>query len=218
MHTFLQEIRLGLRQMRRAPVFTAVAILTLALGIGANTAVFTLLDQALLRTLPVSHADRDCLPFTTGNQRRTRFLLCAESAGTGRDDLLASNSGGAGAVLADIGYHSNAGRSFGHTLLSSASALRSHRDRENRLAAFRSVVGTARMDRLPARDARAPIFLVNSESKFPTSAALCTARRLASYFPAQNSLFSRSGGRAAKGKPAGVSGELEGMGIGGQSG
>ena len=58
MHTFLQEIRLGLRQMRRAPVFTAVAILTLALGIGAHTAVFTLLDQALLRTLPVSHPEQ----------------------------------------------------------------------------------------------------------------------------------------------------------------
>src|SRR5215472_1304472 len=55
MQNFLQEIRLGLRQMRKAPVFTAVAVLTLALGIGANTAVFTLLDQALLRTLPVSH-------------------------------------------------------------------------------------------------------------------------------------------------------------------
>src|SRR5215469_14153630 len=58
MHTFLQEIRLGLRQMRKAPVFTAVAVMTLALGIGANTAVFTLLDQALLRTLPVSHPEQ----------------------------------------------------------------------------------------------------------------------------------------------------------------
>jgi len=58
MQNFLQEIRLGLRQMRKAPVFTAVAILTLALGIGANTAVFTLLDQALLRTLPVSHPEQ----------------------------------------------------------------------------------------------------------------------------------------------------------------
>jgi predicted permease len=44
--------------MRKAPVFTAVAILTLALGIGANTAVFTLLDQALLRSLPVSHPEQ----------------------------------------------------------------------------------------------------------------------------------------------------------------
>jgi len=44
--------------MRKAPVFTIVAVLTLALGIGANTAVFTLLDQALLRTLPVSHPEQ----------------------------------------------------------------------------------------------------------------------------------------------------------------
>jgi len=58
MNTFLQEIRLGVRQMRKAPVFTVVAVLTLALGIGANTAVFTLLDQALLRSLPVSHPEQ----------------------------------------------------------------------------------------------------------------------------------------------------------------
>jgi predicted permease len=58
MNTILQELRLGLRQMRKAPVFTVVAVLTLALGIGANTAVFTLLDQALLRSLPVSHPEQ----------------------------------------------------------------------------------------------------------------------------------------------------------------
>ena len=58
MHTILHEIRLGLRQMRKAPAFTVVAVLTLALGIGANTAVFTLLDQALLRSLPVSHPEQ----------------------------------------------------------------------------------------------------------------------------------------------------------------
>ena len=58
MRNVLQDLRLGLRQLRNAPVFTAVAILTLALGIGANTAVFTLLDQALLRSLPVSHPEQ----------------------------------------------------------------------------------------------------------------------------------------------------------------
>ncbi|HEY4962355.1 MAG TPA: ABC transporter permease, partial [Terriglobales bacterium] len=58
MGTILHEIRLGLRQMRKAPGFTIVAVLTLALGIGANTAVFTLLDQALLRSLPVSHPEQ----------------------------------------------------------------------------------------------------------------------------------------------------------------
>ena len=54
----LQELKFALRQLRKAPVFTLVAVITLALGIGANTAVFTLLDQALLRSLPVSHPEQ----------------------------------------------------------------------------------------------------------------------------------------------------------------
>ncbi len=54
----LQDFRFALRQLRKAPIFTLVAIVTLALGIGANTAIFTLLDQALLRSLPVSHPEQ----------------------------------------------------------------------------------------------------------------------------------------------------------------
>ena len=52
-----QDLRFALRQLRKSPVFSFVAVLTLALGIGANTAIFTLLDQALLRTLPVAHPE-----------------------------------------------------------------------------------------------------------------------------------------------------------------
>src|SRR5690348_5184565 len=54
----MNDIRYAARQLRKAPVFTIVAVLTLALGIGANTAIFTLLDQALIRSLPVSHPEQ----------------------------------------------------------------------------------------------------------------------------------------------------------------
>ena len=61
----MQDLRYAFRVLRKQPVFTLVAVLTMALGIGANTAVFSVLYQTLLRPLPVRDADRQVFIWNT---------------------------------------------------------------------------------------------------------------------------------------------------------
>src|SRR5689334_13186521 len=57
MTSLLQDVQFALRSFRKSPVFSIVAVLSLALGIGANTAIFTLVDQLILRLLPVRNPE-----------------------------------------------------------------------------------------------------------------------------------------------------------------
>jgi putative ABC transport system permease protein len=66
MNTIWQELRFGMRTLRNNPGFTAVAVFTLALGIGANAGIFSVMQQVLLQRLPVAHAEQLVLLYSPG--------------------------------------------------------------------------------------------------------------------------------------------------------
>jgi len=69
--TFLRDLRYGLRLLHRSPAFTAGAVLSLGLGIGANTAIFTMLDGALFRDLPVRNPQELVQLLSVGPRERS---------------------------------------------------------------------------------------------------------------------------------------------------
>src|SRR5262245_6145179 len=87
MNTILQDFRYAIRMLMRSPGFAALAIVTLGLGIGANTAIFSLVHAVLLNPLPFANADRVVVVMETWKGRRGNV-----SAGNFADLKAASRS------------------------------------------------------------------------------------------------------------------------------
>ena len=91
MHTFWQDLRYGMHMLLKNPGFTAVAVLSLALGIGVNTAIFSLLDAVMLRSLPVQHPEQivNIATREAGGEPHADFSYPLYAALRDRNDVLA---------------------------------------------------------------------------------------------------------------------------------
>src|SRR5918998_5396849 len=85
MDRLLPDLVHSARRLTRAPGFATIALLTLALGIGANTAIFSILESVVLRPLPYGDPDRVVMIWNDTEEGGTTWLSAAEVKGFGRD-------------------------------------------------------------------------------------------------------------------------------------
>jgi predicted permease len=103
----LRDLRHGLRSLLESPGFTITAILTLALGMGANTAVFSVMNAVLLRSLPVADADRVVYLRTSNPPRGTGTIDTTQTFSYPVYDALRKQAGGMAAVIAYVPLSGN---------------------------------------------------------------------------------------------------------------
>jgi putative ABC transport system permease protein len=166
MDQLTKDLRFAVRMIRKSPGFAAVAIMTLALGIGANTAIFSFVDAVLLRPLPFPHADRilnvwekppggdrngiSTLNYLDWKRQNTVFTAMAAQTWTsvtltGTDVPVELRDGRVSAPYFDIfGARPMLGRTFGSDedqLGKQHEVVLSHRVWESRFGADRGIIG-----------------------------------------------------------------------------
>lgn len=103
----IRDVRFGFRSLRRSPGLALTAILTLALGVGANTAVFSVMNAVLLQSLPVSDPDRVVYLRTSNPPRGTGTIDTTQTFSYPVYDALRKEAGGMSAVIAYVPLSGN---------------------------------------------------------------------------------------------------------------